>query len=123
MDIILPNIGETVDEGKVIKWLKQVGDQVADGDVVCEVETDKSTMDVPTTIAGTIKEIKVKEELGNDELIINKIIQFPKILQRPIIINNGKAVIGRPPEKILEISSPSCQIHKRGALLHSISEP
>jgi len=61
MDIILPNIGETVDEGKVIKWLKQVGDQVADGDVVCEVETDKSTMDVPTTIAGTIKEIKVKE--------------------------------------------------------------
>ena len=38
MDIILPNIGETVDEGKVIKWLKQVGDQVADGDVVCEVE-------------------------------------------------------------------------------------
>ena len=61
MDIILPNIGETVDEGKVIKWLKQVGDQVAEGDVVCEVETDKSTMDVPTTIAGTIKEIKVKE--------------------------------------------------------------
>ena len=60
MDIILPNIGETVDEGKVIKWLKQVGDQVTDGDVVCEVETDKSTMEVPTTIAGTIKEIKVK---------------------------------------------------------------
>ena len=61
MEIILPNIGETVDEGKVIKWLKQVGDQVADGDVVCEVETDKSTMEVPTTISGTIKEIKVKE--------------------------------------------------------------
>ena len=61
MNIILPNIGETVEEGKVIKWLKQVGDQVADGDVVCEVETDKSTMEVPTTIAGTIKEIKVKE--------------------------------------------------------------
>ena len=61
MEIILPNIGETVDEGKVIKWLKQVGDQVADGDVVCEVETDKSTMEVPSTINGTIKEIRVKE--------------------------------------------------------------
>ena len=48
MDIILPNIGETVDEGKVLKWLKQVGDQVTDGDVLCEVE-------------GTIKEIRVKE--------------------------------------------------------------
>ena len=61
MDIILPNIGETVDEGKVVKWLKQVDDQVNDGDILCEVETDKSTMEVPTTISGTIKEIKVKE--------------------------------------------------------------
>ena len=61
MDIILPNIGETVDEGKVLKWFKQVGDQVADGDVLCEVETDKSTMEVPTTIDGTIKEIRVNE--------------------------------------------------------------
>ena len=61
MEIILPNIGETVDEGKVVKWLKQVGDQVNDGDVLCEVETDKSTMEVPSTIDGTIKEIKVKE--------------------------------------------------------------
>ena len=61
MDIILPNIGETVDEGKVLKWLKQVGDHVTDGDVLCEVETDKSTMEVPTTIDGTIKEIRVKE--------------------------------------------------------------
>ena len=61
MDIILPNIGETVDEGKVIKWLKQVDDQVNDGDILCEVETDKSTMEVPSTIDGTIKEIRVKE--------------------------------------------------------------
>ena len=61
MEIILPNIGETVDEGKVIKWLKQVDDQVNDGDILCEVETDKSTMEVPSTIDGTIKEIRVKE--------------------------------------------------------------
>ena len=61
MDIILPNIGETVDEGKVLKWLKQVDDQVNDGDILCEVETDKSTMEVPSTIDGTIKEIRVKE--------------------------------------------------------------
>ena len=61
MEIILPNIGETVDEGKVVKWLKQVDDQVNDGDILCEVETDKSTMEVPTTIDGTIKEIRVKE--------------------------------------------------------------
>ena len=44
-----------------------------------------------------------KEQINNKDDIINSIIKFPKILQRPIIINNQKAVIGRPPEKINEI--------------------
>ena len=43
------------------------------------------------------------EDLENKELIINAIINNPKILQRPIVVNKNKAVIGRPPEKILEI--------------------
>ena len=42
-------------------------------------------------------------QLRNKEEIINCIIRFPKTLQRPIVINNQKAVIGRPPEKIKEI--------------------
>ena len=43
------------------------------------------------------------EQINNKDAIINSIINFPKILQRPIIINEDKAVIGRPPEKINEI--------------------
>ena len=43
------------------------------------------------------------EDLENKELIINAIINNPKILQRPIVVNKNKAIIGRPPEKILEI--------------------
>ena len=43
------------------------------------------------------------EQLNDKNEIINCIIQFPKTLQRPIIITNQKAVIGRPPEKINEI--------------------
>ena len=50
------------------------------------------------------KDLKLSnEELDSKENIINSIIRFPKILQRPIIINDQKAVIGRPPEKINEI--------------------
>ena len=45
MDIIIPSLGETVDEGKVIKWMKKVGDEIKEGDVLCEVETDKATAD------------------------------------------------------------------------------
>ena len=43
------------------------------------------------------------EDLNNDNLMIEKIIEYPKILQRPIIIKNQKAIIGRPPECIFEI--------------------
>ena len=42
-------------------------------------------------------------DLDNDHKAIEAIMKHPKILQRPIIIHNNKAVIGRPPEKILEI--------------------
>ena len=38
MEIIMPSLGETVDEGKVIKWHKNVGDEIKEGDILCEVE-------------------------------------------------------------------------------------
>ena len=37
MEIIMPSLGETVDEGKVIKWHKKVGDEIKEGDILCEV--------------------------------------------------------------------------------------
>lgn len=61
MDIILPRIGETVEEGTLSKWLKKEGDQVSEGDIICEVESDKTTMEVPSTITGYLKEIKINE--------------------------------------------------------------
>ena len=42
-------------------------------------------------------------DLDDDFKVIEAIVKYPKMLERPIILNNGKAVIGRPPEKILEI--------------------
>ena len=61
MDIIMPAIGETVNEGKLAKWFKKVGDQINEGDILCEVETDKTTMEIPSTINGILKEIIVQE--------------------------------------------------------------
>ena len=45
----------------------------------------------------------MKDYLNDDEKIIELMIQFPKIIERPIIVIGGKAVIGRPPENIYEI--------------------
>ena len=48
-------------------------------------------------------ENNLNEILDNDNEMLDAIIQHPKILERPIIINNDRGVIGRPPEKVLEI--------------------
>ena len=61
MDIIMPAIGETVNEGKLAKWFKKTGDQINEGDILCEVESDKTTMEIPSTINGILKEIIVQE--------------------------------------------------------------
>ena len=55
----MPRIGETVEEGTIIKWLKKIGDQVSEGEIICEIETSKSTMELPSSIKGILKEIKV----------------------------------------------------------------
>lgn len=59
MDVLMPQLGETVAEGKISTWFKSVGDQVNAGDNLFEVETDKTAMEVPTTVAGVVAEIRV----------------------------------------------------------------
>ena len=59
MDILMPQLGETVSEGKVTTWFKSVGDAVAPGDNLFEIETDKVSMEVPATAAGVLAEIRV----------------------------------------------------------------
>jgi pyruvate dehydrogenase E2 component (dihydrolipoamide acetyltransferase) len=53
----MPQLGETVAEGKITKWFKAAGDAVKPGDNLFEIETDKTSMEVPSTTAGTLTEI------------------------------------------------------------------
>jgi|tagenome__1003787_1003787.scaffolds.fasta_scaffold20987237_4 pyruvate dehydrogenase E2 component (dihydrolipoamide acetyltransferase) len=59
MDVLMPQLGETVAEGKISAWFKSVGDPVDAGDNLFEVETDKTAMEVPSTVGGVIAEIRV----------------------------------------------------------------
>lgn len=61
----LPRLGETVDEVVVIEWLKQVGDDVADGEPLLSVDTAKVESEVPAPVAGRLVEQLVKPD---DEL-------------------------------------------------------
>src|SRR5262245_63452669 len=60
MDVLMPQLGETVDEGKVLVWYKKVGDKVSPGENLFEIDTEKVSMEVPSAVAGTLQEIRVQ---------------------------------------------------------------
>jgi pyruvate dehydrogenase E2 component (dihydrolipoyllysine-residue acetyltransferase) len=59
MNVLMPQLGETVAAGKITKWFKSPGDPVKPGDNLFEIETDKVSMEVPSTTAGVLGEIRV----------------------------------------------------------------
>src|SRR5438270_1010160 len=59
MDVLMPQLGETVAEGKITKWFKAAGDKVVPGDNLFEIETDKVSMEVPATEPGVLAEVRV----------------------------------------------------------------
>lgn len=61
MDIIMPQLGETVTEGTVTKWYKKAGDSVKADETLFDVETDKVSTEIPAPVSGIIAEILVQE--------------------------------------------------------------
>jgi 2-oxoglutarate dehydrogenase E2 component (dihydrolipoamide succinyltransferase) len=72
--VTLPALGESVTEGTVTRWLKQVGDEVAVDEPLLEVSTDKVDTEIPSPVAGTLLEIKADEdetvEVGGELAVI-----------------------------------------------------
>ncbi len=69
IDILMPALSPTMEEGKLAKWLKKEGDPVKAGDVVAEIETDKATMEVEAVDEGTLAKILVPE--GTENVKVN----------------------------------------------------
>ena len=67
--ILMPALSPTMEEGKLSKWLKKVGDQVKSGDVLAEIETDKATMEVEAIDEGVLTAILVPE--GTEGVKVN----------------------------------------------------
>src|SRR5258707_1879872 len=61
LELKMPKLGESVTEGTIGKWLKQPGEKVEKYDLVVEVQTDKVNTEIPSPVAGTLKEVAVKE--------------------------------------------------------------
>jgi pyruvate dehydrogenase E2 component (dihydrolipoamide acetyltransferase) len=85
MDFKLPDIGEGIHEGEIVKWLVKVGDKVAADQPMVEVMTDKATVEIPSPINGTIDTVFAKE---GETLEVGKVLV--------VIREEGKATPAEP---------------------------
>jgi pyruvate dehydrogenase E2 component (dihydrolipoamide acetyltransferase) len=60
-DVVMPRLSDSMEEGTILQWLKQVGDEIAVGDELVEIETDKANMAYESDVAGTLTEILAEE--------------------------------------------------------------
>jgi pyruvate dehydrogenase E1 component beta subunit len=85
--ILMPALSPTMTEGKLARWLKNVGDDVRAGDVIAEIETDKATMEVEAVDEGKLTQILVDE--GTEGVAVNTPIA--------VLSMNGEAAAVAPP--------------------------
>lgn len=72
VDILMPALSPTMEEGTLAKWLKGEGDKVEAGDIIAEIETDKATMEVEAVDEGTLAKIVIAE--GTEGVKVNAVI-------------------------------------------------
>jgi arsenate reductase len=88
-------------EPEVVEYLKDTPDAETLKQIIDQLGV--RPRDLLRTNEKEYKEARLDDPSLSDDAIIEKMIKHPKLIQRPVVVNNGKAAIGRPPEKVLEI--------------------
>ena len=100
--VVLPALGESVTEGTVTRWLKNVGDTVAIDEPLVEVSTDKVDTEIPSPVAGIIEQILVQED---------ETVQVGAVL---VIIGDGSGSAATPTapaaEPVVEVAAPAAVV-------------
>ncbi len=103
LEFKLPDLGEGIHEGEVLKVLVSVGDEVKEGDSILEIETDKATVDIPSPFTGTVREIRAKEgetaSVGDVLMIFDSGEASETMTEKPV----EKPTAEKPAEKTPEI--------------------
>ena len=97
INILMPALSPTMEEGKLSKWLKHEGDAVKPGDVIAEIETDKATMEVEAVDEGTLTRILVPE--GTENVKVNAPIALLGVDGEDDVGEGAPAAGAAPPEE------------------------
>ena len=105
--ITMPKMSDTMEEGKIVRWLKQKGDQVTEGESIAEIETDKANVEMEAFEAGVIKDIIVKE---GETVPVGQAIAELEPAGAPAEAKapepEAAAVTAPPPPKPIEVPAP-----------------
>jgi pyruvate dehydrogenase E2 component (dihydrolipoyllysine-residue acetyltransferase) len=103
-DIVMPRLSDSMEEGTILQWLKQVGDEVAVGDELVEIETDKANMAYESDAAGTLSEIVAEE---GETLPIGSVIA--RIGDSDGSAGTGEGTMGSAAGPVARVGTPSSQ--------------
>jgi 2-oxoglutarate dehydrogenase E2 component (dihydrolipoamide succinyltransferase) len=109
MDVIMPQLGETVVEGVVTKWYKKVGDVVKSDDTLFDVETDKVSTEIPAQANGVITEILVQEGVT------------AKVGTRLAVISESGDAVAAAPAVAVAASAPAATVSAAVAAVSAVS--
>lgn len=115
-EVILPKLGQTVEESSIVEWVKEEGDEVARGDVLFTVETDKATLDVEATRKGYLRKILVPA--GEEVPVLTVVAYITRTPDEPLDVGekgsggvgesgNGGEAVAEPEAAVEAASSPA----------------
>ena len=93
VEIKVPSIGESITEVTLASWVKATGDFVEEGETLCEIESDKATVELPAPVSGTLTIIFPWLSLTSPAKIRSKVV-FPQP-EGPIILRNSPSSISK----------------------------
>ena len=107
VDVVMPKMGESLQEGTILKWLKAVGDKVERDEMILEISTDKVDTEVPSPVGGSVFELLAKEQetvevgsvIARIATVEVKQTSIPKEIAKPAIVTSEvtKSVIENKP--------------------------
>src|SRR5437868_13178449 len=96
-EVVMPQMGESIAEGTITRWIKQVGERVERDEPLFEISTDKVDAEIPSPAAGVLTEIKFKE---GETVEVNKVVA---------IIGDGDGQTAAPTATQTEAPAPAVQ--------------
>src|SRR5258706_5172278 len=118
-EVVMPQMGESIAEGTITKWLKQVGDRVERDEPLFEISTDKVDAEIPSPAAGTLTEIRFKEgdtvEINTTVAVLDGGAAAPAKTEVASQAAPTVAAPAEPPAKPAEVAPQQAQVEASAA--------